>query len=297
MKTILVPTDFSENAENAAKAAVLLCSKLDANMLLFNSYFSKPVTPQYAGGPWVVDELKELENESTENLREQASELEKLLAKISKGERTPVIKVRCGEGSLGDSITDTLNHREIEMIVIGARADSGINHIFYDSDTSSIIDRATCPVFILPPDADLRKLKKLVFATDFDEADILAVDYLFKLSKLFDFKLEVVHINLFGKNEHAKVEDKTEFIKHLMSLKLPINTYKEIMGNDIVGRLERYCEETGADTLALVHHQYSLFMRLLKQSTSKKALSQQKIPLLIFSSKMDKEPKWSPYEE
>jgi nucleotide-binding universal stress UspA family protein len=266
-------------------------------MLLFNSYFNLKETRRHAGGPLEVDDLTELENESRELLQTQASGLEKLIARSAPGESKPNIKIRSGEGDLGDNISDIISHRQIEMIVIGARADSSLNRIFYGSDTHAVIDSATCPVFVLPPDADLKKLKKVLFATDFGQADILALDYLVKLSKLFNFQLEIVHITLFGNNEHSKTEQKTEFIKHLLGLKLSITTYKEILGSDIVDRLDRYCEETGADALALVHRQYSLFMRLLKQSTSKKALSQQKIPLLIFSSKMDKEPEWSLQEE
>jgi nucleotide-binding universal stress UspA family protein len=291
MKSILIPVDFSENAVHAAKSAVLLSTKLNADILLFNNYVSVPVVPHYAGGPWVVDDLLQLKNESKIELQKLAKVLGPFIGRKEETQRKPSIDTLCGEGNLGDNIADIIHDQDIEMVVIGARSDSTIDHFLYGSETSLIIDKSTRPVFIIPPKADFHKLQKVLFATDFNESDIKAIHYLVKLGKLFDFQLEIVHVNLMGKDEDSNSNHKIDFIKQLLSFKYPRTTYKEILGKDVVDRLNDHCDETEVDVLAMVHHHYSPFMRMLKQSTSKKALSQQKIPLLIFSSKMGERPK------
>jgi nucleotide-binding universal stress UspA family protein len=297
MKQILIPTDFSDNAVHAAKAAVMLSAKLNANILLFNNYVDIPVIPHYAGGPWVADDLIQLKNESNAELQNLAQELDPLIAQSDHEQRKLSIHTQCGEGNLGDNIAAIIHEQDIELVVIGARSDSTIDHFLYGSETSLIIDKSTRPVFIIPPKAGFQKLQKVLFATNFDEADIKAIDYLAKLSKLFDFQLEIVHVNLMGKAENSKNEQKLDFIKQLLNLKYQNTTYKEILGKDVINRLNSHCDETEVDVLAMMHHHYTPFMRMLKQSTSKKALSQQKIPLLIFSSKMGEHPKLDHYKK
>lgn len=57
MKTILMLTDFSENANHAAKTAAKLTKSLRSDILLYNTYYDHPILPTYAGGPWVVEEF------------------------------------------------------------------------------------------------------------------------------------------------------------------------------------------------------------------------------------------------
>lgn len=78
-------------------------------------------------------------------------------------------------------------------------------------------------------------------------------------------------------------------MRQIDKLVYPHITFREIRGKDVVRRLNEVCNEDGADILALVHYEHSFFMRLFESSTTKKALSQQNVPLLVFPAKMEKE--------
>ena len=78
-----------------------------------------------------------------------------------------------------------------------------------------------------------------------------------------------------------------EFLGKVSKLNYPAITYNAVRGKDVVSRLNNLCDETGASTLALVHHQHSFFMRLITESTTKDALLNQSIPLLVIPSKME----------
>lgn len=295
MRTTLVPTDFSENSAHAAKAAVMLSSKLHTNILLFNNYVKIPVTPHFAGGPWVVDELMELKNETKENLQNLAGDLELLIADLEPEQPKPIVHLQYADGNLGDNIAAIIHEKDIELIVIGARSGSTIDHMLNGSETNLIIDQSNCPVLIIPENVDLKELKKVIFATDFDQTDMKAINYMVKLSYLFNFHIEVVHVNS-SKSNTVKSERQIAFEDRLFKLNYPKITYKQVFGKNVIRRLNSLCTETDADILALVHHHRSPIGRILKQSTSKKALSQQKVPLMIFPSIINANIKWDHYK-
>src|SRR5665213_1324991 len=105
MKTILVLTDLSENAAHAAKAAVPIAGTLNMNLLLYNTRLILPVSTyyaDYAGGPWVVNDFIQWENESKEKLQWLADDLAPSLSKLDPQLRKPVIHTECHEGKVAE---------------------------------------------------------------------------------------------------------------------------------------------------------------------------------------------------
>ena len=292
MKTILALTDHTENAIHAAKSAVMLAGALNTNLLLYNTKLILPVATyyaDYAGGPWVVDDFTQSENDNKEKMRQLAEDLQPLIAKLDPQLRKPFVHYESSEGSLAQNITDIIEKNNIELIVMGASSDSTFEHILNGSDTRAIIDHAACPVLIIPQNSDLKKLKKVIFATDFDEADIKGIHYLVKIGKLFDFKIEIVHVCPYGEKEGSVAAKEEDFFKHVDKLRYPHIRYKEIKGKNVIRRLNDLCDEDDANILALVHYQHSFFVRLFEHSITRDALLHQNIPLLIFPSKMEKD--------
>ncbi len=287
MRTILVLTDFTENASHAAKCAVMLGSKLNTNVLLFNTYITAPVIPQYAGGPSAVDEIMQREKLCKNKLQHLYLALEDTIHRLEPGTSKPAVYTQSGEGSLGMNVEEIIQQKDIELVVMGSRSYSTIEHLLNGSETSEVINRSARPVFILPHNVNLKRIKKVVFATDFDQADINAVRYLTKIGKKFNFHLEIVHVAIYGDNNTLTVAKAKEFLSQVSKLDYPAITYNAVKGKGVINRLNSLCDETGADMLALMHHQHSFFMRLFQQSTTREALLNQSIPLLVIPSKME----------
>jgi len=284
MKSILVLTDFSENAQCASALGLALSKKLRTNLLLFNSFSAYPIMASYAGGPWVVDEFIIKQSHSKKQLSLLAENLEDIANQYDDLERTPSISCLCGEGDVGSNVADIIEQKDIELVVMGARADKSDNHILFGRDTSSVIRKATRPVLAIPSKFDFEGLNKVVFATDFNKDDITAIKYLIKLGKLFNYQLDIIHVNELGKGKSINSDQVILFKERVTKLKYPGISYHEVWGKDIVERLNGLCNETGAGLLAITHHQDPFLIRILQKSTSKKALADQKIPLMIFPS-------------
>ncbi len=287
MKTILVLTDLTENAAHAARAGVRLGEKLGANILLLNVNTSQPVMPQYFGDPTAVDTLDFWEAESRKRLHQLSRSLESLLVQRDPQLRGPNIESCCGEGNVAMAIEEVMARKDIELIVMGARGGSTIDHIFAGSETVAVIDKSAKPILIVPLNADLNKLAKIVYATDFNQADLSGLRYLVKLAKLFNAHVEVVHVNLYHDQEDSsKLERERVFLKEIRNLNYPKISIREVHGKEVTSRLNTLCEESVADVLAFMHYKNSFFKRLFKHSTTLGALTDQKIPLLILPSEM-----------
>jgi len=284
MKNILVLTDFTENAAHAALSGVMLSKHMHANILLFNSSTVQAVAPVYAGGPTVIDEISLVQDENKETLQKLADSLKPLLAQPVT-DWQPAIHYEEGLGALGYGVKNLINEKNIEMVVMGAREGSAFDHFFSGSETFSVIDHSSRPVLIVPENAELDHIRKVLFATDFAEADIKAIQYLVKLGELFNYRLELVHINLLGEDDITHKVRKTEFMSQFHRHRFANPEVKEIHGKDIAGRLNSLCEEWGADVLSFTHYKNSWFSKLFGRSATKKALTKQKLPVLVFPPK------------
>ncbi len=284
MKTILMLTDFSENANHAAKAASKIVPQLNADILLYNTYYDHPILPTYASGPWVVEELVFSKDECTAQLSQLAIQLRHIIIGLSKDGFKPKTDYQCGEGSLGKNVGAIIGENNIGLVVIGSRTDSVADHLIFGSDTMDVIDHSSCPVMIIPPKAEMNEVKKVTLAIAFELTDINAISYLISLGKQLNFHLEIVHVSLFNKNDDPVKEN--AITEHIHAVKQENISYLEIRGKDVVKRLNRLCKENSSDLLALIHYKGGILSGLFDSSTTAAALDNQHIPIMIIPSEM-----------
>lgn len=282
MKNILVLTDFSDNANNAAKSAVSLAARIHANIVLYNSYSNLPVMPTYGSGPWVPEDLTVWAEESKKDLKKLVSELEDTPIETGADQRRPTIHSICGEGNLGPNVARIIEQENIELVIMGASNKNTVEHFLYGRETQSVLQKATRPVLIIPAKNTFTDIKRIVFATNYDEGDIKVIQYLTKLFSVFHFELEFVHVHLHHDQQEDDRKKEAAFIEKLSHLKFPGIANKEIRGKDLANRLNNFCKEGQSDLLALVQHHYPFLKSVFKQNTTKKVLENVQFPVLIF---------------
>ena len=285
MKKILIMTDFSPNATCAAEAGLLLSGKLRADILLFHTYIDYSMVVAYSGAGWAVEEFTERQNKSQTGLRMLIEGLESLTDQLDPGDYKPMISLQTDDCNLGMDLEDILDQNEVEMVLIGARSHPA-GDILYGGDTNAVIKKATCPVLVVPEKTDLRKLRKVTFATDFDPKDIQVINYLFKLCQSFHYQLQIVHVVRPGKNNTTPSAKEVSFREQLSAINYKGLSYHEVSGVDVPGRLNRLLTETGSGMLAMLHHQTSFLGGLFTHAITPKVLANQKTALLVFPSKM-----------
>lgn len=138
-KTILVPTDFSDNAAQALDYAVELAAKLDAKIYVLNVIGMRMFGAEYglAVSQSMVDDV----------MQGNQRELDKLVAA-----RTG--KVAFGQSLLefGDAravIEQTASKLSADLIVMGTHGRQGMKRFLVGSVAESVVRTAPCPVLLV----------------------------------------------------------------------------------------------------------------------------------------------------
>src|SRR5581483_10371334 len=279
-----VLTDFSKNAEAAAEAGLQIAGKLHTDLLIFHTYINYQTIASYGGGGWTVDEFTERKHQNRIGLESLMEGLESLSAQLDADDRKPAINSESDDNDLGLDVAGLIHRKNVEMVVMGARSGKS-DDVGFGADTNAVIEHSTRPVLITPENMDLRKIHRVLFATDFEENDLKAVHYMARLAKLFHYKLEIIHVC--DPNAKGCDEKEQSFKYHLNQLHFTGLYYHDINGKDVIQRLHRFVSDEPGTILAMVHVQNSFLVRLFQHSMVRKVLAYQNTPLLIFPSKMD----------
>src|SRR5690606_31104619 len=119
MKNILLPTDFSENAYNAALYSIQLFKEETCNFILLNSF---DVNGYYPGSLFIArpnqKTIQDIEASSKEQLNVLQVQLEKL---SSPGHKFELIFKNI---TLDKAVNDEISSRKIDVVIIGTQGET-----------------------------------------------------------------------------------------------------------------------------------------------------------------------------
>jgi len=140
IKTILVATDFSRDAESALETAIEFAKAYDAKIKIFHAYHVE-IPPIYAGfgGDFtrpedILEPIREGAEATMKNL------VEEVCAKGVSAEG----RVSLEHASHG--ILDEAERVLADLIVLGTRGLTGIEHLVLGSTAERVVRLANCPV-------------------------------------------------------------------------------------------------------------------------------------------------------
>ncbi|HTR50371.1 MAG TPA: universal stress protein [Kofleriaceae bacterium] len=138
-KTILVPTDFSPNAEQALDYAVALAAKLDAKVHVLN----------VIGAPMLGAELGLVVTQSMidDLLRDNRAALDKAIAaRVGKAAFGPA---HLEVGDVRSVIERVRSELGADLIVMGTQGRRGVKRLLLGSVAESVARTAACPVLLV----------------------------------------------------------------------------------------------------------------------------------------------------
>lgn len=145
-KKILLPTDGSENAEMAAEPVIQLGSRSGAEIVVL--YVIE--TPRLIGIRSVDREelRKKLEQEGQKAFDRISDKLGE--TKIEgKCQKDVELNLKLKEGSPSDTILETIDEENIELVVMGTSGKHGIDRFLLGSVAENVVRSATCPVLVI----------------------------------------------------------------------------------------------------------------------------------------------------
>lgn len=274
MKTILIPTDFSDNAAMAFSYGLIFARKISAEIILYHvTHVPHGVVP-----PPIASSFEYIESKALEDLI-------KWKDSIIKNERHVEVKLKVETGFAVDEISAFSKKNAVDMIIMGTKGASGIHEVFLGSNAAAVIEKASCPVLIIPDNAKFKNIEKIVFATNFQDSDFQSISFLAEMASLFNSEILIVHIVQLTPVQKNK-EDLPQWFKEELKKKVKVEygkiSFHVLTGGNVNDELENFMVKNNVDLLSLSMRKRTLFSKLFDRSLTKKMAYHTHTPLLAF---------------
>ncbi|MDQ0477260.1 universal stress protein [Chryseobacterium gotjawalense] len=282
MRTILVPTDFSEPSKNAAHYALNMAIGLKADLHLCNAFTVPAESPVMSGVTWSLYEYPDLKEEINKDLKKFANTLEKKETVLAADAPTlfhPTISYSCEREDLVSFIHTTAIATDAILIVMGMTGGGKLNQLLFGSNSLKMIDKTQHPLLIIPHHHRYQAIRKIAFATDLSTEDKKTAQALSKLAEYFDAELLISHVIDF--NEKLD-NDAYEHKKDLFIQDIPGKTsYLPIEEKGIDSGLD-VLRNKDLDLLVMGHQHKVFFDRLTEGSHSIRQARKLHLPLMVI---------------
>lgn len=276
MKTILYATDRTDQSVPMLHYAYELSIRFKANLVVLYVHRLPPLRVAVTRRPEHI-EFKVVK-EQTEIL---SAFCEKHL-----GSGTDSGKVRFEvivKDSILNGILEVSNKLSSDLILIGRKEKYTDRGIFAGDIGQGLLKRSTCPVLIAPNHSNSVSIETVVYATDFEEADIQALKKLVPIAEEVNAKIHVVHI---ASRELYEGKDRMESFKEMLSDQVDYQNleFNVIFSDNIVKEIDSYSKSINADIIALLHREdKGFFKNLFNKSVVTQLEDYISIPLLSFN--------------
>ncbi len=272
MKTILVPTDFSPDAETALLYAIELAKRAKAGITLINAW-------HVLTGPFPYQESLNNVPDNDEIEKASQSKLNALKKKIGKKTGFDAITAMPVHGISTDAIRYFQDQHPHDLVVMGNRGMSNKKNLdLFGSTTNSMISAAEFPVLAIPNKYRFKNLNHFVYAADLHGSELKTVKELMTFSKLFNADLTLAHVI-----DKTKKSDELSLIS---KIKTSVNSRRlkvqAIESTNVVKGIEKYIREHDCDVLVMATYRRNFFENLFHTSISRRFAFKIKIPLLLY---------------
>ncbi|WP_162847113.1 universal stress protein [Mucilaginibacter gracilis] len=285
MKTLLIATDFSENAKLTAMYGYELACQLKADVILCNAITIPAEIPQTGFVSWPDNEYEAMMQSSSNEL----DQLRKLLQAStgSNGSFQPRIRCVNAAGIVGDVVSHAAAESRASLVIAGTHSSTGVAEFVIGNHTRNLIDTTSEPLLIVPPAATFKPVKRIALALDFDDLnqDLATLLRTIAIAKLLDAEILLTHIDTRKQPSLAKQEYLNQTLAGLAK-KTGYAQIKTLLieDKDVEAGLNWLCEHGNIQMLAMAHHAQGFFLSLFKGSHTKKMSDRLCLPMLVLSA-------------
>lgn len=277
MNTIIYATDFSENSITALKVAHRFTKKFSSKLIVMH-VFDMPIS---LTGTVAVSYLKKEKKLYAENHTKLRNFFDQNLDEVEMYLDLNFIVV---EGnSVANAIMENAAKYNADLICVGTKGASALKEFLLGSTAKALLQKSPCALLVVPTNSKKILLNKMVYATDFEQADIFALNRLVKIALKFDAQINVVHFT--AKNEYAG-DDQMEWFKEMLQEKVHYANmeFNLIFSDTIFEDLLDYVNTTQANLLAMLERKESTFyQKYLQTDMVAKMIKDSTVPLLSFN--------------
>jgi nucleotide-binding universal stress UspA family protein len=264
---ILVPTDFSDNANNALEFAKKIALKEKASITLIFAFYAV-----YDFAAQATEIVGQIEADARKALKKSAE--------LGRGEGIE-FDYRILQGTVASTVTALAYREDFDLIVMGTQGASGIKKALIGSNTGHVIKESMVSVLAVPQNAKWENWTKFSIGLELDKEEEKFFNLLFKLTG---------HMKLPYEFFHVKTEDSFEKEIGLIGLEEVLKEKYENEGisfvieesSDVNSGIASYLKKNPRSILVMFYKNKSFFEYLFNRSTSLEMAYHTHVPLLVI---------------
>lgn len=276
-KHILVPTDFSESAHNAARYAASLSKQLKSTKLTLYHSYESILMPVSTGFAPVGPGFTESEERSLAKITALKEELEQEVLPDTK------VEAKNDDRTLVPAINMLVQQLRAGLVVVGMTGKSKLARAIVGSNTIDLAKNCLAPLLVVPSGATFKKIEKVVFACDLKEVLMFTPVHAIKtFVNALNASLLILNV------DPRKGEFEPEEMKQLLALHELWDDqqpeYHYIDHEDVVEGIIEFADRQGAQLVITVPRVYGFMEGLFHQSVSERLAFHTHLPLMLFRS-------------
>jgi len=270
MKTILVATDFSPAAFNAATYATDMAVVINADVLLLH-VFQLPIS--YSEVPLTVNEADMLEQAENSIYEQREQLIEKTSHKIN-------IETEVRMGTFYKELTAVCDRKMPYTVVMGSQGTTATDRLLFGAHTVYAMKHLMWPLITVPNGASFSAIKKIGLACDLDKVvETIPVDEIKTLVNDFHAELHILNTGkprVFDPNVVFESGLLQEMLENLSP------QYHFISHDNIDEGIIDFAEENNIDLLIVIPKRHGIFDNLLHKSHTKQMVLHSHVPVMAL---------------
>jgi nucleotide-binding universal stress UspA family protein len=285
MKKILVPCDFSDSAQEAFKFALEIAAISNGEIHVARA-IDMPITYESAFGvqPYVMNPalIKELEDDSK-------GKFEKMKALYPVENR--LVSFHIVHGSVTPAITQFIKNEKTDLVIMGTQGThgtSGLEEIFFGSNTEKIVRFSPVPVFAIRKAPNVSSIKNILLPSTLDLGQSDFVNAVKDLQNFFSATLHIFLVNMPARfKEYSEAQEALrQYADHYQFKDYTLNVRNNISEED---GILNFSQEINPDMIAMATHSRQGLAHLFSGSVTEDVVNHARFPIWTYSLKMSKE--------
>lgn len=267
IQTVLLPTDFSNNAELAIEYAISLFGT-EVEYILLHAYF----TPQ-AGSTVMYSINPLIKEEAAKQLARAGDKLRSKYTSLNLHEITM-------QGGVLECCKRAVKEHGVDLVAMGTTGASGVIDVFAGSNTASVMQSISCHVLSVPLGSRLTPPKKVTLASDYSPiTDPGTLEALEAIIHSPEVETTIIHV---APKEKQETRTSDTFLQENAIFRQYKTQFAELTDDEVAEGLETFLQANETDMLVMIKHHYSFFQGLFHQSTTKHMALHGNVPLLVL---------------
>lgn len=263
--TILLATDYSPAAQNAAVYALHLARHLGAHLELIHAYI---IPFAYTDNPMPLINIEEIQEIAEDSMETEIKRLQNMAPSAS-------ISSKLVPGDIADCLAEIIEEKKPLLVIMGTSG-SGSDSLLWGSMAVKALRNLKAPVLAVPTNATWKPVEKICFAADYNHVnEKIPVAEIIGWAQKVNASLNVLHIE-----REETIQSPPSLLVNLLQEVSP--QYHTIVAENIEDGIATFLEQQDIGWLLVIPGKYGFFESIFHKSKTKLLTRVSNIPILAL---------------